>query len=70
MAPSSMTLATPFDVSEAFYLMCKIAVDAGLSRREMELAIDAAWRMRAQFEAMPTSELLDAPVGIETGVHS
>ncbi|RMH36471.1 MAG: hypothetical protein D6690_05630 [Nitrospirae bacterium] len=65
MMPSSVMLASAFDVSEAFHIMCKIAVDAGLSRREMESAVDAAWHMRSQLETMPLPDLIEATVGAE-----
>lgn len=57
----TMTLASSFDVAEAFLIMCKIAIDAGVSRREMESAIELTWRMKGQLDALPSVDASESP---------
>ncbi|MCA9470545.1 MAG: hypothetical protein MRJ96_10205 [Nitrospirales bacterium] len=43
-------MTNPLEISDAFRTMCKVAVEAGLSRKEMENAVDAAWLVKADWE--------------------
>lgn len=43
-------MTNPLEISDAFRTMCKIAVEAGLSRKEMENAIEAAWLAKADWD--------------------
>ncbi len=43
-----MTNALEF--SDAFRTMCKVAVELGLSRKEMENAVDSAWLAKADWD--------------------
>ncbi|WP_447968920.1 hypothetical protein [Nitrospira sp. M1] len=43
-------MTSPLEISDAFRTMCKVAVEAGLSRKEMENAVDAAWLVKADWD--------------------
>ncbi len=43
-------MTNPLEISDAFRTMCKVAVEAGLSRKEMENAVEAAWLVKADWE--------------------
>lgn len=43
-------MTTVFEVSDAFRTMCKVAVESGLSRKEMDNAVELAWLAKAQLE--------------------
>ncbi len=43
-------MTNPLEISDAFRTMCKIAVEAGLSRKEMENAIETAMLAKADWD--------------------
>ncbi len=43
-------MTNPLEISDAFRTMCKVAVESGLSRKEMENAVDAAWLVKADWD--------------------
>ena len=43
-------MTNPLEISDAFRTMCKVAVEAGLSRKEMQNAIEAAWLVKADWD--------------------
>lgn len=52
-----------FEVSDAFRTMCKIAVEEGLSRKEMENAVEMAWLAKVNYDRLawesPTFSMSD-----------
>ena len=55
-----MTMANPFEISDAFRTLCKVAVDSGLSRTEMDNAVAMAWLLKEQAEEVRWEKSLSA----------
>ena len=55
-----MMMTNPFEISDAFRTMCKIAVESGLSRTEMDNAVAMAWLLKEQAEEVRWEKSLSA----------
>ena len=53
-------MTNPFEFSDAFRTLCKVAVDLGLSRTEMDNAVAMAWLLKEQAEEVRWEKSLSA----------